>query len=222
MKREAVRLSKTYGNGEAAVQALRPCSFTIESGERAAIVGASGSGKTTLLHLLGALETPTDGSVLYDGQPLSGGDEEVSRFRLRRIGFVFQSYQLIPELTALENVLLPRLLRGGKQDKRTIAFLLKRLRIADRANRLPSQLSGGQQQRVAIARALVNRPELLLCAEPTGNLDTENSLLVLQLLEELQEEFGMTLLVVTHNPEIAARFPRVLSITDGIVGGDLR
>ena len=188
MKIEAVRLSKTYGNGEAAVQALRPCSFTIESGERAAIVGASGSGKTTLLHLLGALETPTDGSVLYDGQPLSGGDEEVSRFRLRRIGFVFQSYQLIPELTALENVLLPRLLRGGKQDKRTIAFLLKRLRIADRANRLPSQLSGGQQQRVAIARALVNRPELLLCDEPTGNLDTENCLLVLQLLEELQEQ----------------------------------
>lgn len=117
MKIEAVRLSKTYGSGEAAVQALRPCSFSLESGERAAIVGASGSGKTTLLQLLGALETPTDGNVLYDGQPLMGGDEETSRFRLRHIGFVFQSYQLIPELTALENVLLPCLLRGKKAEK---------------------------------------------------------------------------------------------------------
>ncbi len=220
MKIEAVRLSKTYGSGEAAVQALRPCSFSLESGERAAIVGASGSGKTTLLQLLGALETPTDGNVLYDGQPLMGGDEETSRFRLRHIGFVFQSYQLIPELTALENVLLPCLLRGKKAEKRYIAALLRRLRIADRANRLPSELSGGQQQRAAIARALANRPELLLCDEPTGNLDTENSLLVLELLEELQQEFGMTLLVVTHNPEIAARFPRVISIADGVVGGD--
>lgn len=214
-------LSKIYGEGEAAVTALQPCSFEISGGERVAIIGASGSGKSTLLHLLGALDTPSGGSILFDGKRLPAQEEALSRFRLSNIGFVFQGYNLLPELTALENIVLPSLLRGKKKDAPYLERLIERLDLSDRLSHFPSQLSGGQQQRVAIVRALTNKPQLLLCDEPTGSLDTEHSRQVMELLEELHAEYGFTLIVVTHNPDIAERFPRILTLSDGMVGGDL-
>lgn len=215
-------MSKIYGEKNTAVEALKPCTFTIKSGERVAVVGASGSGKSTLLHLLGALDSPTSGDVLYDGQSLlEKGDDELSAFRLANIGFVFQAYHLLPELTARENILLPCLLKEEAPDREYIRELTEMLGIENRLDHLPSQLSGGQQQRAAIVRALAGKPKLLLCDEPTGNLDTENSRLVMDLLERLQEAFGLTMVVVTHNQELACRFPRVLSMADGLLGGDL-
>ena len=215
-------MSKIYGEKNTAVEALKPCTFTIKSGERVAVVGASGSGKSTLLHLLGALDSPTSGDVLYDGQSLlEKGDDELSAFRLANIGFVFQAYHLLPELTAYENIVLPYLLKNAKIEKEYVKELTDKLGISGRLDHLPSQLSGGQQQRAAIVRALAGKPKLLLCDEPTGNLDTENSRLVMDLLERLQEALGLTMVVVTHNQELACRFPRVLSMADGLLGGDL-
>lgn len=212
-------ISKTYGAGDTIVQALSPCSFTIESGEQLAITGTSGSGKSTLLHLLGGLDRPTAGKILYDGEEISSYKEnKLSAFRLRNIGFVFQSYNLIPELTAYENIIFPAMLAGEKADKEYIQAVIEKLELSDRLNHLPGQLSGGQQQRVAIARALTNRPKILLCDEPTGNLDSKNRQRVLELLKRSAEEFGLTLVVVTHDASIAEQFQRVLTIQDGKVG----
>lgn len=222
MKIEAVKLSKTYGKDETKVEALKPCTLTIESGEQVAITGASGSGKSTLLHLLGGLDWPTDGCVLYDGRDIyQEGDSKVSSFRLHNIGFVFQAYNLLPELTTYENIILPVVMEGEKQDKDYMDSIIRTLGLSQRLNHLPGELSGGQQQRVAIARALANKPKILLCDEPTGNLDSQNTESVLSLLKEAAQEWGLTLIVVTHNQWIAEQYPRILTIRDGVVGGDL-
>ncbi len=214
-------ISKTYGTKETQVQALKPCDFTIDSGEQIAVTGTSGSGKSTLLHLLGGLDRPSTGKVLYDGEEISSYDEnKLSEFRLRNIGFVFQSYNLLPELSAYENIILPALLDGKKADKAYIQDIVEKLELTDRLNHLPGQLSGGQQQRVAIARALTNRPKILLCDEPTGNLDSKNRQRVLALLKRTAEEYKVTLVVVTHDASIAGQFQRVIAIQDGEIGED--
>ena len=217
-------LNKTFRGRAGTVTALDGVSLEICRGEIFGIIGLSGAGKSTLVRCINFLEKPTAGTVTVDGQELGKLSKRELLEARRSMGMIFQQFNLLQQRTALQNICFPLEIAGVKKEEAEMRAreLLETVGLSDRADNYPSQLSGGQQQRVAIARALVNRPELLLCDEPTGNLDTENSLLVLQLLEELQEEFGMTLLVVTHNPEIAARFPRVLSITDGIVGGDLR
>ncbi|MDR0382034.1 MAG: ABC transporter ATP-binding protein [Oscillospiraceae bacterium] len=219
---EAKELGKTYGEGEAAVCAVKPCTFALESGEQWAVTGPSGSGKSTLLHLLGGLDRPTRGQVLCDGRDIfSQNDSRLADFRLRHVGFVFQSYHLLPELTAYENILLPCLLKGEKADKHHLDHICDRLNLLDRLQHLPSQLSGGQQQRVAIARALANRPQILLCDEPTGNLDSQNSENVVALLKDMAAELRLTLVVVTHDRDIASQYARVLTARDGVVGGDV-
>lgn len=221
MNISALGISKTYGTKETQVQALRPCDFTISSGERIAITGTSGSGKSTLLRLLGGLDRPTTGKILFDGEEISSYNEnKLSEFRLRNIGFVFQSYNLIPELTAHENIILPALLDGSKADKAYIQAILEKLELTDRLNHLPGQLSGGQQQRVAIARSLTNRPKILLCDEPTGNLDSKNRQRVIDLLKSTAEEFKVALVIVTHDSSIASQFQRVMTIQDGRIGED--
>lgn len=222
MKIKVNQLSKTYHQGTNPVQAIKSCSFEVQSGEQIAITGASGSGKSTLLHLLGGLEQATEGSVQYDEIDFSKiSQSECDDFRLGNIGIVFQAYNLLPELTAYENIVLPLMLQKKKADKKYIQKLLNRLDLNDRLDHLPGQLSGGQQQRVALARALVNQPACLLCDEPTGNLDKKNTQMVIRLLFELAEEFSVTMLVVTHDEAIAGRFSRVITISDGVVGGDV-
>ncbi len=221
MNISALGISKTYGTKETQVQALRPCDFTINSGEKIAITGTSGSGKSTLLRLLGGLDRPTTGKILFDGEEISSYDEnKLSEFRLRNIGFVFQSYNLIPELTAHENIILPALLDGNKGDKAYIQAIIEKLELTDRLNHLPGQLSGGQQQRVAIARSLTNRPKILLCDEPTGNLDSKNRQRVIELLKSTAEEFKVAVVIVTHDSSIARQFQRVMTIQDGRIGED--
>jgi len=216
MKISAFGVSKTYGNKGTQVHALKQCDFTIESGEHLAVTGTSGSGKSTLLHLLGGLDRPTTGNILYNEEEISSLNEnKLSEFRLRNIGFVFQSYNLLPELTARENVILPILLDGKKADKEFLYKIFEKLDLIDRLDHLPGQLSGGQQQRVAIARALINHPQILLCDEPTGNLDSKNRQRVLELLKSTAKELKLTLLVVTHDVSIAKHFPRIITIIDG-------
>lgn len=222
MKISLMDVGKTYGSDEAQVQALKPCSFVIESGEQIAITGASGSGKSTLLHLIGGLDKPSWGTIMYDNTDISDmNDNKLAEFRLRNVGFVFQAFNLLPELTAYENIILPALLDGKKPDKAHINNVIKRLDLWDRLNHMPGQLSGGQQQRVAIARALVNKPSILLCDEPTGNLDSKNSRNVIDLLNETANELNLLLVIVTHNNEIAQRYKRIINIVDGEVGGDI-
>ena len=222
MKLNTVELFKTYGEGEAMVTALKPCTLAIKSGEHIAITGASGSGKSTLLHLLGGLERPTGGQVLYDGEALSSNDDScLAGFRLQNIGFVFQAYNLLPELTAYENIILPLMLACKQIDKLYLQSIVEDLDLAQRLEHLPGQLSGGQQQRVALARALINKPKLLLCDEPTGNLDSKSTMDVMELLDKTARNYSLTLLVVTHNREIAGMFPRIITLSDGVVGGDI-
>ncbi len=222
MKISLMDVGKLYGSDEAQVQALKPCSFVIESGEQIAITGASGSGKSTLLHLIGGLDKPSWGTIMYDNTDISDmNDNKLAEFRLRNVGFVFQAFNLLPELTAYENIILPALLDGKKPDKAHINNVIKRLDLWDRLNHMPGQLSGGQQQRVAIARALVNKPSILLCDEPTGNLDSKNSRNVIDLLNETANELNLLLVIVTHNNEIAQRYKRIINIVDGEVGGDI-
>ena len=222
MKISLMDVGKLYGNDEAQVQALKPCSFVIESGEQIAITGASGSGKSTLLHLIGGLDKPSWGTIMYENTDISYmNDNRLAEFRLRNVGFVFQAFNLLPELTAYENIILPALLDGKKPDKAHINNVIKRLDLWDRLNHMPGQLSGGQQQRVAIARALVNKPSILLCDEPTGNLDSKNSRNVIDLLNETANELNLLLVIVTHNNEIAQRYKRIINIVDGEVGGDI-
>lgn len=211
-------LCKAYGKGEAKVEALRDVSFILEQGEFAAVVGESGSGKSTLLNCIGALDMPTSGSVLMDGQDLfSMKEEQRTVFRRRNIGFVFQSFQLVADLTVEQNIMFPILLDYRKPEPGTIEEILEVLGLKDRRHHLPSQLSGGQQQRVAIGRALITRPKLILADEPTGNLDSKNSQDVMDLLMKASRRYQQTILMITHNNHLTSSVDRVLHVKDGIL-----
>lgn len=215
---KAVRLSKTYGEGETKVEAIKEASFSVAKGEFISLVGPSGSGKTTLLNLLGALDAPTSGKVFIDGRDIyTMKEKELSVFRRRNIGFIFQAYNLVPELNVEENITLPLLLDYKKPDQQYIAELLNILGLADRKHHLPNQLSGGQQQRAAIGRALATRPAIILADEPTGNLDSKNSREVINLLKLSVERFSQTLIMITHNQNYASFADRVFNVEDGIV-----
>ena len=214
----ADHLCKTYGKGEARVEALKNVSFSLEKGEFAAVVGESGSGKSTLLNCIGALDCPTSGSVLIDGQNLFDMKEEKRTiFRRRNIGFVFQSFQLVEELNVEQNIMFPLLLDYQKPDMAAIADILKLLGLTNRRHHLPCQLSGGQQQRVAIGRALVTKPKLILADEPTGNLDSKNSQDVMDLLTQASRLYQQTILMITHNKNLTAAVDRVFKVSDGIL-----
>ncbi len=218
---EATELKKIYGAGEAQVCALDGVSLTVEKGEFVAIVGTSGSGKTTLLHMIGGLDVPTSGSVTVDGQRLENmGDEELTIFRRRNIGFVFQQYNLIPMLNVRENVVLPVRLDGKRPEEDYVREVIDTLGLSAKLDSLPYKLSGGQQQRVAIARALSAKPALLLCDEPTGNLDSKTSQDVLGLLKMSGTRFCQTIVMITHNEEIAQLADRIVRIEDGRVMAD--
>ena len=209
-------LRKIYGSGETEVRALDGVSLSVEEGEFVAVVGSSGSGKSTLLHMLGGLDRPTSGEVWIAGQSLfSMKDEALTIFRRRKIGFVFQAYNLVPVLSVYENVLLPVQLDGGKPDEGYLGQVIETLGLESRLGSLPSQLSGGQQQRVAIARALAAKPALLLADEPTGNLDSRTSQDVLSLLKVTSRRFSQTIVMITHNEEIAQLADRIIRIEDG-------
>jgi len=219
-------LVRKLGAGAAAREVLRGVDMTIGTGEFVALVGPSGSGKSTLLYLLGGLDRPDSGSVEIDGEDLAGvGDDALARLRNRLIGFVYQFHFLLPEFSALENVLMPLWARGAGRSREEKAWgteLLGRVGIAEKAGKLPRELSGGEQQRVAVARALVNRPRLLLADEPTGNLDSANATAVYELFRELNRSLSQTILVVTHDTEWAARSDRVLRLLDGRLVDDER
>lgn len=214
---------KTYHMGKTKVRALRGVDLDIEKGEFVAIMGPSGSGKSTLMHLMGGLDKPDDGSLVFDDRNLSEQSRnDLAEFRGQRIGFVFQSFNLIPTLTALENVELPMMYQGLARKERLnkAQRLLELAGIADRARHRPTELSGGEQQRVAIARALVNDPDLLLADEPTGNLDSKSGRQIMELIGDLNEERGMTVIVVTHDPAIARYARRTIHIFDGEIGNE--
>ena len=209
-------LKKYYGSGDTQVRALDGVDLQVENGEFVAIVGTSGSGKSTLLHMLGGLDRPTSGSVVVDGRDLSTlKDEELTVFRRRKIGFVFQAYNLVPVLSVYENIVLPIQLDGGKLDAAYIDQVIGALGLKEKLNSLPSQLSGGQQQRVAIGRALITKPMLVLADEPTGNLDSKNSRDVIGLLYQASHHYRQTVLMITHNVHLTSSVDRVLRVTDG-------
>lgn len=209
-------LKKVYGIGPNAVHALDGIDLSVEKGEFVAVVGTSGSGKSTLLHMLGGLDRPTSGKVFVDGKDIfSLKEEALTIFRRRKIGFVFQSYNLVPVLNVFENVVLPIELDGKKIDRSFVQNILETLGLVDRQNALPSQLSGGQQQRVAIARALASSPAIILADEPTGNLDSRTSQDVLSLLKVTSQKFSQTIVMITHNEEIAQMADRIIRIEDG-------
>lgn len=211
-------LSKVYHQGDMDVRALKDCSFSVEKGEFVAVVGASGSGKSTLLNLCGGLDRPTGGKVfLGEADLYSNSDEKLAEFRRRKIGFIFQNYQLVPIMTAYENLVMPALLDKRKIEKEYVEELAETLGICDRLHHFPSQLSGGQQQRVAIGRALVNHPELILADEPTGNLDKASAEEVIQLLVSTIKRYDGTLVMITHEPEIAKRADRIFRIDNGVL-----
>ena len=215
---EVSNVSKTYGSGEAAVKALKKVSFSVPKGEYVAIVGESGSGKSTLLNMIGALDTPTSGKVVISGKEIfSMNDRKLTIFRRRNIGFIFQAFNLIPELTVEQNIIFPVLLDYQKPDRKYLEELLSVLNLKERRNHLPNQLSGGQQQRVAIGRALITRPSLILADEPTGNLDTQNSSEVIALLKEASRKYEQTIIMITHNRSIAQTVDRVLNVSDGVL-----
>ncbi len=209
-------LCKTYGKGESEVKALDNITLTFEKGEFAAIIGESGSGKSTFLNIIGAIDEPTGGKVFIDGQDIfSMNEAKRTIFRRRNIGFIFQSFNLIPELTVEQNIEFPVLLDYKKPDKQYLNELLKVLNLTERRKHLPSQLSGGQQQRVAIGRALFTRPSIILADEPTGNLDTKNSAEVIKLLKKTSKEYEQTIIMITHNESIAKSADRVIKVSDG-------
>ena len=209
-------LKKYYGAGDTQVKALDSVNLSVESGEFVAIVGTSGSGKSTLLHMLGGLDRPTSGSVTVDGQDIFAlKDEALTIFRRRKIGFVFQSYNLVPVLSVYENIVLPIQLDGGKVDGAYVDQVVQALGLEGKLDSLPNQLSGGQQQRVAIARALATKPAILLADEPTGNLDSKTSQDVLSLMKVTSQKFAQTMVMITHNEEIAQLADRIVRIEDG-------
>ena len=213
---ETQELKKYYGSGDTLVKALDGVDLRVENGEFVAIVGTSGSGKSTLLHILGGLDRPTGGSVRVEGKDIfSLKDEELTIFRRRKIGFVFQAYNLVPVLSAYENIILPIQLDGGQVDKDYVGRVIEALGLEQRLNSLPSQLSGGQQQRVAIARALAAKPAIILADEPTGNLDSKTSQDVLSLMKITSQIFAQTMVMITHNEEIAQTADRIVRIEDG-------
>lgn len=215
---EVKGICKTYGHGETAVKALKDVSFSVPKGEFVAVVGESGSGKSTLLNMIGALDTPTSGNVLIDGNEIfCMKDEKLTIFRRRNIGFIFQAYNLIPELNVEQNITFPVLLDYKKPDQDYVEELLTVLSLQDRRGHLPRQLSGGQQQRVAIGRALMTRPMLILADEPTGNLDSHNSAEVISLLKTASKRYQQTIIMITHNRSIASTADRVLQVSDGVL-----
>ncbi len=216
----AEKLTKEYEQGEKRIRAVQNATFSVEEGEFVAIVGTSGSGKSTLLSMLGGLEKPTSGEVLLDGENLyAASDNRLSEIRNRQIGFVFQNYALLPVLTLRENILIPQLIAGGGS-KTYMEELFDLLGLRDRLDHLPSEASGGQQQRAAVARALVNQPKILLADEPTGNLDKQSAKELMDLLMETRKKLNQTILLVTHDPEIAARADRVLTMDGGVLSGE--
>ena len=211
-----VDLSKTYDTGSIKINALHNINVEFEQGKITAIIGASGSGKSTLLHLLGGIDTDAEGSVLLDNKDiLQMNDAKLSRFRSEKIGFIFQFFNLIPELTARENIILPYLISNSKKKNNLVTELSKKLGIDDRMDHYPSMLSGGQQQRVAIARALINNPDTLLCDEPTGNLDSKSAKEVISLLHDLSKKEAKSVIIVTHDNQIAQECDKIINIVDG-------
>lgn len=209
-------VTKIYGSGDTRVWALDDVNLTVQKGESLAVVGASGSGKSTLLHVMGGVDTVTNGKVIVDDRDITTlKDEEMSVFRRRKIGFVFQSYHLIPVLTVEENIQMPILLDHKKPDREYIDHVIEMLGLKDRRKHLPNQLSGGQQQRAAIARALANRPSLILADEPTGALDSTNGNEVMALLQDSVKKLNQTLVLITHNIDVAREADRIVRITDG-------
>ena len=219
---ETQNLKKIYGTGETAVHALDGVNLVVENGEFVSIVGTSGYGKSTLLHMLGGLDRPTEGKVIVDGNDIFKlKDEALTIFRRRKIGFVFQSYNLVPVLSVYENIVLPIQLDGSKIDEKYINEVIETLGLSSKLQNLPNQLSGGQQQRVAIARAIASKPAIILADEPTGNLDSKTSQDVLSLLKITSQKFSQTIVMITHNEEIAQLADRIIRIEDSlIVGGE--
>jgi putative ABC transport system ATP-binding protein len=214
-------LRRVYGEGEAAVQALRGVTLEFPAGQFTAIMGPSGSGKSTLMHLLAGLDKPTSGSVTVDGREIGGlGDKALTQLRRDRLGFVFQSFNLVPVLTAEENILLPLTLAGRKPDREWLERLIAAVGLGDRLDHRPAELSGGQQQRVAVARALIHRPAVVFADEPTGNLDSHSSDEVLGLLRQAADEFGQTVVMVTHDAHAASVADRIVVLTDGQIVHD--
>ena len=210
-------LCKIYGEGETTVNALKNVSFSLEKGELAAVVGESGSGKSTLLNCIGALDNPTSGTVLIDRQDLFAMREEERTIFRRRNGFVFQSFQLVPELNVEQNIIFPLLLDYRKPDSKKVNEILNLLGLVERRHHLPSQLSGGQQQRVAIGRALITQPKLILADEPTGNLDSKNSQDVMDMLTKASRHYQQTILIITHNKSLITSVDRVFQVSDGVL-----
>ena len=218
---EVKNLNKIYGSGEAEVKALKNINLNIEQGEFVAIVGQSGSGKSTLLHLIGGVDIPSSGEVIIDGKNIYKlKEKELSILRRRKLGFIFQFFNLIPVLTAQENIEMPVLLDNEKIDKKYMNELLRILGLEERKNNYPSQLSGGQQQRVSIGRALANKPSIILADEPTGNLDSKNSKEVLELLKYCAKKYNQTLILITNDINIAKSADRVITIEDGEIISD--
>ena len=209
-------LVKTYGKGDTTVKALDSVSFDVKKGEFVAVVGASGSGKSTLMHLIGGVDYPTSGSVFVDGSEIFKQNEsELAIFRRRNIGLIYQFYNLIPILTAEENIMLPRLLDNRKPDEEKLRLILEMIGLTDRAKHLPSELSGGQQQRVSIGRALINDPAIILADEPTGNLDSNSSHEIIELLKLSNKRYNQTVLIITHDEKIALQAERIITLSDG-------
>ena len=215
-------LCKTYGSGDTQVDALKDLSFSVEKGEFVAIIGPSGSGKSTLLHILGGVDTPTSGKVIIDGTPIYELNETKLAIFRRQIGLIYQFYNLLPVLDVKENITLPLLLDGQKPDEKYLAELVKNLGLEERLNHLPNQLSGGQQQRVSIGRALINHPAIVLADEPTGNLDSRNSMEIIELLKASNVKYHQTLVIITHDERIALQADRIISIEDGQIADDRR
>ena len=217
---KTVDLKKIYGDGESTVHALAGVSLSVDKGEFVAVVGTSGSGKSTLLHMLGGLDRPTDGKVFVEGKDIfSLKEEALTIFRRRKIGFIFQNYNLVPMLNVQENIILPIRLDGEMPDKEYIDTIIETLGLGSKRDNLPGTLSGGQQQRVAIARALASKPAIILADEPTGNLDSHTSQDVLSLLKVTSEKFAQTIIMITHNEEIAQMADRIIHIEDGQIVG---
>jgi len=219
---EAHELTRRYGEGDTAVDALRGVDLEVSRGKLTAVMGPSGSGKSTLMHILAALDKPTSGSVTLAGTELGGlNDTEITKLRREHIGFVFQFFNLLPMLTAEENVLLPLTIAGDKPDEEWFEGLLKTVGLQDRRSHRPAELSGGQQQRVAIARALVSQPTIVFADEPTGNLDSTTSGEILELLRQSVDSYGQTIMMVTHDPRAAAIADRILFLADGLIVRDM-
>ncbi|MBD5526779.1 MAG: ABC transporter ATP-binding protein [Lachnospiraceae bacterium] len=218
MNIKAKELSKIYGSGENKIVALDKADMEIRSGDFISIMGPSGSGKSTLLHLLSGLDHPTSGNLTYDGKDIYRmSDKELSAFRRQRIGFIFQQFNLLPVLTAQENIAMPMLLDGRQPDQKYLEELAKLLGISERLTHLPHELSGGQQQRVAIARALIAKPDIIFADEPTGNLDSKSGGEVMEMLESIRTKLGKTLVIITHDSRIARKADRQFMIMDGLV-----